>query len=496
MSAIQINLPVSKSLLNRALIAIAGQGNLKSWLENNANIVANGCRDTQLLVNALTQENTVESSTYYFQDAGTPCRLFTAFAAANFTSPCQITGNESLNSRSIEPLVTALIAMGADISYSDRVGFTPISINRGITAWQDVTISAALSSQYASALLLIAPLFVGIKRIIITDNTHSEAYLEMTVQLLNRLGIETSSVKEGTELCITINGDYQSSNTPIDLNLLESDWSSAAFFYPILLGLPDAVTLELLGLKLSNSERNTDLVLSGLQLDGRQGDESDGFTSNQTLTISELTAYSSQGDGEDDLELTESSSITTMGKSQQGDAAMCELGNHLGIKSIATENGILISRQKSHINPTPEFLEDDEIIAHDQTLHINVKNNPDLVPALVVGWCIMGKSVVISGIENLRYKECDRISALQDNIKLLGCTLTMSGPEVDDLWILNCSRRCFPAQLHVNTHSDHRIAMAFSALKPWIPALSYTDAACVEKSFPQFWEQLKKCTFD
>ncbi len=449
MSAIQINLPVSKSLLNRALIAIAGQGNLKSWLENNANIVANGCRDTQLLINALTQENTGESSIYYFQDAGTPCRLFTAFAAANFTSPCQITGNESLNSRSIEPLVTALIAMGADISYSDRVGFTPISINRGITAWQDVTISAALSSQYASALLLIAPLFVGIKRIIITDNTHSEAYLEMTVQLLNRLGIETSSAKEGTELCITINGDYQSSNTPIDLDLLESDWSSAAFFYPILLGLPDAVTLELLGLKLSNSERNTDLVLSGLQLDGRQGD-----------------------------------------------AAMCELGNHLGIKSIATENGILISRQNSHINPTPEFLEDDEIIAHDQTLHINVKNNPDLVPALVVGWCIMGKSVVISGIENLRYKECDRIAAIQENIKSLGCTLRNFGSEANDLWILNCSGRCLPAQLNVNTQSDHRIAMAFSALKPWIPTLSYTDTTCVEKSFPQFWEQLKKCTFD
>lgn len=449
MSAIQINLPVSKSLLNRALIAIAGQGNLKWWLENNANIVANGSRDTQLLINALTQENTGESSTYYFHDAGTPCRLFTAFAAANFTPPCQIKGNKSLNSRSIEPLVTALIAMGADISYSDRVGFTPISINRGITAWQDVTISAALSSQYASALLLIAPLFVGIKRIIITENTHSEAYIEMTVQLLNRLGIETSSVNEGTALCITINGDYQSSNTPIDLNLLESDWSSAAFFYPILLGLPDAVTLELHGLKMRDSERNTDLVLSGLQLDGRQGD-----------------------------------------------AAMCELGNHLGIKSIATENGILISRQNSHINPTPEFLEDDKIIAHDQTLHIKLKNNPDLVPALVVGWCIMGKSVVISGIENLRYKECDRIAAIQENIKSLGCTLRNFGSKSDDLWILNCSGRRFPAQLNVNTQSDHRIAMAFSALKPWIPTLSYTDTACVEKSFPQFWEQLKKCTFD
>ncbi len=447
MSAIQINLPVSKSLLNRALIAIAGQGNLKSWLEDNSHIIANGCRDTQLLINALSQDNSAgESSTYYFQDAGTPCRLFTAFAAANFTSRCQITGNESLNSRSIEPLVTALNAMGADISYSDRVGFTPISINRRIKAWRDVTISAALSSQYASALLLMAPLFVGIKRIIITDNTHSHAYIEMTIQLLNQLGIEISSVKEGTELCITINGDYQSSNTPIDLDILESDWSSAAFFYPILLGMPKDSTFELLGLKMSQSQLDTNLAL--------------------------------------------------MGKSAQGDAIMCELGNHLGIKSIATENGILISRQNSHINPTPEFLEDDEIIAHDQTLHINVKNNPDLVPALVVGWCIMGKSVVISGIENLRYKESDRIAAIQENMKSLGCTLRNFGSESDDLWILNCSGRCFPAQLNVNTQSDHRIAMAFSALKPWIPTLNYTDTACVEKSFPQFWEQLKKCTFD
>ena len=85
---------------------------------------------------------------------------------------------------------------------------------------------------------------------------------------------------------------------------------------------------------------------------------------------------------------------------------------------------------------------------------------------------------------------------MQENIKGLGCTLTMLGPEEDDRWILNCSGRCFPTQLQIDTQSDHRIAMVFSALKPWIPTLSYTDTACVEKSFPQFWEQLKKCTFD
>ena len=450
MSAIQINLPVSKSLLNRALIAIAGQGNLKSWLEDNSHIIANGCRDTQLLLNALSQDNSAgESSTYYFQDAGTPCRLYTAFAAANFTSPCQITGNESLNSRSIEPLVTALIEMGADISYSDQVGFTPIFINAGITEWSDITISAAVSSQFASALLLMAPLFKGDKKLIITDSSHSQAYIEMTIHLLNHLGIETSSINEGTGLCITINGDYRSSNTPIDLEILESDWSSAAFFYPVLLGLPKDATIELLGLKMSDSQKTQDLSLEGSKI-----------------------------------------------KSSQGDSAMCVFGNFLGIETIETEKGIQINRHPIEINKTLAFLADDEILDHDQTLRIDLKNNPDLVPALVVGWCILGKSAIISGIHNLRFKECDRILAIQENIKGLGCTLTMLGSVEDDRWILNCSGRFFPAQLHIHTQSDHRIAMAFSALKPWIAALSYTDTTCVEKSFPQFWEQLKKCTFD
>jgi 3-phosphoshikimate 1-carboxyvinyltransferase len=450
MSAIKIELPVSKSLLNRAMIAIAGQGNLKSWLEDNSYIIANGCRDTQLLINALTRDNSAgESSTYYFQDAGTPCRLYTAFAAANFTSPCQITGNESLNSRSIEPLVTALIEMGADISYSDQVGFTPIFINAGITEWSDITISAAVSSQFASALLLMAPLFKGDKKLIITDSSHSQAYIEMTVHLLNHLGIETSSLNEGTELCITINGDYRCSNTPIDLEILESDWSSAAFFYPVLLGLPKDATIELLGLKMSDSKKTQDLSLEGSKI-----------------------------------------------KSSQGDSAMCVFGNFLGIETIETEKGILINRHPIEINQTLAFLADDEILDHDQTLRIDLKNNPDLVPALVVGWCILGKSAIISGIHNLRFKECDRILAIQENIKGLGCTLTMLGSVEEDRWILNCSGRFFPAQLHIHTQSDHRIAMAFSALNPWITALSYTDTTCVEKSFPQFWEQLKKCTFD
>lgn len=461
MSAIQIELPVSKSVLNRAMIAMAGQGNFTMWLEKNSDIIANGCRDTQLLAKALSAHNQNVTSTHCFQDAGTPCRLFTAFAAANFVSPCQITGNDSLNNRSIEPLVSALMEMGADISYTERIGYTPIAVNRGITAWRDVRISAAQSSQYASALLLIAPCFGGIKKLTITENTHSHAYIGMTLHLLNQLHIQTHCVETDSELHISILGEYQSANTRFDADLFESDWSSAAFFYPYLLGLPEGETIELLGLKMGQSP--LDLAISPMELS---------------------------------LQSQNPSKWKSMSGSCQGDVAMCELGNLLGIKTIETRKGVLLARQHSLFNPTCKWLDDDEMMRNEQTLHINLKNNPDLVPALVVGWCILGKSVIIRGIENLRFKECDRVAAIQENIKPLGCTLKNIGSASDDIWILNCSGRSFPDQLHVNTHSDHRIAMAFSSLKSWIPSLSYSETTCVEKSFPQFWEQLKKCTFD
>lgn len=437
MLAKQIDLPVSKSLLNRALIAIACQGNLSQWLEENAKIANNGCRDTRLLIDALKVKNTDTDSEHYFQDAGTPSRLFTAFAAANFTGLCKIVGNNSLNSRSIEPLVSALTAMGAEIQYCDQIGFTPILIRKGIKAWADVRISAAVSSQYASALLLIAPLFNGTKKITIVDGTHSQAYIEMTVDLLNGIGIETSTMSSDTERCITVHGEYRNSNHSNHSNLLESDWSSAAFFYPLLLGMPGDTRIELMGLRMSDF---------------------------------------------------------------QGDAELHKLGTYLGINSQKSENGILISRNpqvtESIASPLTMYISNGDLLQREDTLRINLKNNPDLVPAMVVGWCILGKSVIIDGIHNLRYKECDRIAALQDNIKALGCTLSQVGLDIEDQWVLNCSVRFFPTECQINTQSDHRIAMAFSALKPWIPELSYTDAECVEKSFPQFWEQLKKCTFE
>lgn len=413
-----IELPLSKSVVNRLLIAIAAQGNLPQWLTENPSVLSNGCRDTRLLISALL--NFQEGQSHFdFQDAGTPCRLFTAFAAVNAKQPVTIIGNASLNNRSISPLVNALVEMGAEIDYLEKAGFTPIRIRKTIDRWTDIAVNTEISSQFASALLLVAPKFVGKKRITLQNTSHSQTYIDLTIQILQQMGIEIDAQIFENNRVITILGDYRSaSNQILKPITVEADWSSAAFFYSLLLGMDPSSTLFL-----------------------------------KHLTL----------------------------KSMQGDVAMAALGERLGIVTTSKEEGVLLSRIEENLS---------------QQNHINLNNNPDLVPALVVGLCILKKSAMLEGIGNLRFKECDRIAALQENLSHLHCTLTPLGEESEDLWILDSSNRIYPDSMHVETRHDHRIAMAFSALQPWIPELSYSDSACVEKSFPNYWEQMKKCTFE
>lgn len=422
---IHIELPLSKSQVNRALIAFAGQSNLLPWLSEHPEITTQGCRDTRLMVEALLKHATGQQSVD-FLDAGTPCRLFTAYAAAKFKTPITITGNDSLNQRSISPLVDALTQMGAEIAYLGKTGYTPITIQKGIVQWNNVYISTEVSSQFASALLLIAPLFPNTKEITLTNSSHSHSYIDLTLHLLQEMAINIEEEFIGNTKKISLQGTYKQVSQPVPQPLkLETDWSSAAFFYPLLLGLND-----------TNS-----ILLKGLDL-----------------------------------------------YSDQGDVHLTALGHLLGIETKEHPKGVVIKRFKSNSIPPIDH--------NKQNIKVNLKNNPDLVPALVIGWCILGISVVIEGIENLRFKECDRIEALQENLMGLGCKLEQLGDQSRDLWRLDASNRTFPNSLHINAREDHRIAMAFSSLQNWIPTLTFSDVHCVEKSFPKYWEQWKKCTFE
>ena len=503
-SVIQIELPVSKSIGNRLLMIAALKGNLQEFLLANPVIEQNGCRDTALLIHALKQHESCKNTlltpglkqqefdseyqtetadqgivNYKFMDAGTPCRLFTAFAAAKFMGVCDITGNKSLNARSIAVLVDSLRDMGAQIEYLAHEGYTPIRIRKGINGWKHNEINANISSQYVSALMLIAPIFPGIKTLQVANNAHSLSYIELTASALNQANVSCSLEVNDRGPMIVIDGEYTNFIASAISKSLESDWSSAAFFYPLLRAMPNQPSI----------------LLSSLNLD-----------------------------------------------SIQGDAAMPDFGAVLGITSRQTQLGVII--EKTNISQQIPVLK----------LH----NQPDLVPAIVVALAINQQSAILEGIENLKFKESNRIVALQSNLEKLCCTLTQSTAEDNlwndiaeasvnqsklesplnqsklesplnqsklesplnqsklesppneqstevhfanhthstDSWYLNCSSIKFPTSMIVETHSDHRIAMAFSALHNIIPELTYTDRECVEKSFPNFWEQWKKCTFE
>jgi 3-phosphoshikimate 1-carboxyvinyltransferase len=333
--------------------------------------------------------------------------------------------------------------MGAEIEYLKQEGFTPIQIRKPVREWKTVTISTNISSQFVSALLLVAPIFKGRKEIQITEASHSMSYIQLTLETLKSAGILTS--EHPTELKsevlttkVVVERTYTESTNEITSHI-EADWSSAAFFYPLLLGMP----------------KNTSLMLKDLSLN-----------------------------------------------SHQGDVAMRIFGDTLGISTQQTQGGVIISRTKSssdedgtECNQISEELQTTAVEHKESLVPINLSNNPDLAPALLIAWSILGKTLTIQGLNNLRHKECDRILAMQENLSMLNCRL-VSTNESADLWLLDASQRSFPMALHVNTFEDHRIAMAFACLKPWVQQLTFTDSTCVEKSFPQFWEQWKKCTFE
>ncbi|MDE5850491.1 MAG: 3-phosphoshikimate 1-carboxyvinyltransferase [Muribaculaceae bacterium] len=118
---------------------------------------------------------------------------------------------------------------------------------------------------------------------------------------------------------------------------------------------------------------------------------------------------------------------------------------------------------------------------------INLNDAPDLVPAVAVGLCVSGIPFRIDGVAHLRHKESDRMAAIATELRRLGYVLTTG----DDFMAWEGSR-CEPEpQPVIRTYQDHRMAMAFAPARLAFPDLRIEDPSVVEKSFPDFWNQLK-----
>lgn len=192
-------------------------------------------QDTQLLKDALASDSKIID----IHHAGTAMRFLTVFFAAQEGKEVTLTGSQRMKERPIAILVDALLELGAEISYLEKDGFPPIKISGKKITKNKVSINSNVSSQYISGLLLMAPTLKNGLEITLEGTKTSFPYLKMTLGLLKELGVEfvmeenTINVKPLEKL----NGNKSFT--------VESDWSSASYFYSIVALSPKGTSLSL-----------------------------------------------------------------------------------------------------------------------------------------------------------------------------------------------------------------------------------------------------------
>ena len=213
----QIAITGSKSESNRLLLLQALYPSVN--IENLSN-----SDDSQLMQKALNSSNKIID----IHHAGTAMRFLTAFYSTQANRKVELTGSKRMKERPIAILVDALKQIGADISYKENEGFPPLIIKGKQLTGNKVTLKANVSSQYISALLLIAPKLENGLKLTLEGTITSIPYIKMTLNLLSQIGVE-SSFKDNVITVKPLLNIKENKNL-----VVESDWSSASYFYSII----------------------------------------------------------------------------------------------------------------------------------------------------------------------------------------------------------------------------------------------------------------------
>lgn len=230
----------SKSETNRLLLLQALYPNIV--LANTSN-----SDDSEVMQKALDGNSTIVD----IHHAGTAMRFLTAFFSVKEGREVVLTGSQRMTERPIKVLVEALQQLGAQITYEKAEGYPPIRIQgRKLTA-NKVEIPANVSSQYISALLLIAPKLENGIELTLVGGITSVPYIKMTLALLDQIGAVTSF--EGNTIVVNPLAEVPPSGAR---GLVESDWSSASYFFSVV----------------AMAELGTEIQLSSYKANSLQGD--------------------------------------------------------------------------------------------------------------------------------------------------------------------------------------------------------------------------------
>lgn len=261
----------SKSETNRLLLLQALYPHLR--IDNTSN-----SDDSEVMLKVLSSNEQWND----IHHAGTAMRFLTAFFAIQDGKEVVLTGSSRMKERPIKILVEALQQLGAEISYVEEDGFPPIKIVGKKLKKNKVSLPANVSSQYISALLLIAPKLENGLELTLEGEITSVPYIKMTLALLNEIGVETSFVENSIKV------NHMSEEKKLRV-IVESDWSSASYWFSII----------------ALSDVGTKVTLSSYKKNSLQGDAAlveiyqdfgvvTIFNENNTITVVKEEAHNSQ----------------------------------------------------------------------------------------------------------------------------------------------------------------------------------------------------------
>jgi 3-phosphoshikimate 1-carboxyvinyltransferase len=385
-------LPASKSISNRALILNALSGGL-SAISNLAS-----ARDTKLMKDILMAEDKIIDA----KDAGTTMRFLTAYLSLTGQNKI-MTGTPRMKERPIGLLVEALRRIGADIKYLEKDGFPPLELI-GFKEQQtgSVTLPGNVSSQYISALMMVAPTLPDGLVIQLEGKVGSWPYIEMTAALMSMFGAQFFMKNDRI---VILPSDYHPASIRI-----EPDWSALSYWLAVVALAEEA-----------------ELILCG---------------------VSE--------------------------HSIQGDKVIVKIMEKLGVKANFDGGDLTLTKSERPVNE----------------LSWDFTDCPDLAQTVIPVCAMKNVRGTFTGLESLYIKETDRVAALQNELGKVGAKLEEKSKGVFEL-----TPGTVPEKgIEISTYHDHRMAMGFA---PWATLMDLTvdDPGVVNKSYPEFWEDLKAVGF-
>lgn len=388
-----ISLPGSKSESNRLLIMQA--------LANNSFRIngLSSADDTKLLQSALASS----ASDVNVGMAGTAYRFLCAYFAIQEGKRVRLSGANRMHERPIGVLVNALRELGAEINYLEKEGYPPLEITGKKLSGGELSIDASVSSQFVSAILLIAPYLTDPLKIKLSDLV-SKPYVDLTVSLMKRLNAELDFKGK----VISVSPSKYSSKVKLEV---EKDWSSAAFFY-------------------------------------------------QMAALTNIPKITFEGLSENSL---------------QGDRRLASVFESFGVKTVFTTTGV-------------ELIKGTEV---QKSLSLDLTDCPDLIPSVAVSAAILCDFAEIKGVQTLRIKESDRVSALKNELDKIGVEVKEIGKEY--IQIISNKEIDYSIKPAFSTYNDHRMAMCLAPLAVLFNEVEIENPKVVSKSFPHFWEELEKC---